>query len=200
MGIPLDWNRRLPPHPSDEILEEYALGRLPEERVVIVEEHLLICESCRDAIAETDRFVAALKSATRHKAPWWSAVPSHARSLAPILVLFLLALAVVWKRPPETAAPFVVNLSSLRGSSPPAPTPAGQPLRLTIDQPDLTPTNEYSVDVVDASGSSVWKGVVSDVDGKLVTTLPRPLVRGVYWVRLYGSNSELLREFGLSAK
>jgi hypothetical protein len=64
----------------------------------------------------------------------------------------------------------------------------------------LAPTNEYSVDVVDASGSSVWKGVVSDVDGKLVTTLPRPLVRGVYWVRLYGSNSELLREFGLSAK
>jgi hypothetical protein len=41
---------------------------------------------------------------------------------------------------------------------------------------------------------------VSDIDGKLVATMSKPLGSGVYWVRLYGKDSQLLREFGLSAK
>jgi hypothetical protein len=41
---------------------------------------------------------------------------------------------------------------------------------------------------------------VSEVDGKLAATMSKPLRNGVYWIRLYGADSELLREFGLSAK
>jgi len=54
--------------------------------------------------------------------------------------------------------------------------------------------------VVDAAGSPVWEGAVSEVGGKLTATMSKPLRSGVYWVRLYGTKSELLREFGLSAK
>jgi hypothetical protein len=54
--------------------------------------------------------------------------------------------------------------------------------------------------VVDAAGYPVWNGGVTGRDGKLVATIPKPLASGVYWVRLYGTDSDLLREFGISAK
>lgn len=43
-------------HPSDEAIELYALGRLHEELVVALEEHLLVCEQCQDALEEDDAF------------------------------------------------------------------------------------------------------------------------------------------------
>jgi hypothetical protein len=107
---------------------------------------------------------------------------------------------VVWTHSQEASAPVAVNLSSLRGSNPLAPAPAGQRLRLSFDQPDLERGSDYRVEVADAAGNAVWNGTASDIDGKLVATMSKPLGNGVYWVRLYGKDSKLLREFGLSAK
>jgi hypothetical protein len=200
MGILPDLNRCFPSHPSEEILEEYVLNRLPEARTAQVEEHLLICQSCRDTVAETDSFMSALKVAARQPAPVAGPVLTGWRNSAPIAALVVLALVAVWKYPQETGAPVAVTLSSLRGANLLSPAPAGKPLQLSIDVPDLLSGKEYCVEVVDAAGGPVWKGVVSGVDGKLVATMSKPLGYGAYWVRLYGTNSELLREFGLSAE
>lgn len=203
MGILLDPTNL--PHPNEDILEEYLLHRLPEPLVAQVEEHLLICPLCQDAITDTDQFVAALKAAASQPAPatvrpgWLDA----RTNLAPVLALVILALVVVWNYPnyPQDAStPVAVSLSSLRGTNPLSPAPAGKLLQLCIDVPDLLSGREYGVEVVDTAGGPVWKGAVSGVDGKLVATMSKPLVSGVYWVRLYGTNSELLREFGLAAK
>ena len=202
MGIPLDPNRRFLTHPSDEILEDYALCRLPEALAAPIEEHLLICPSCQNAIAETDQFVAALRSARSQPAAGWSVLPSLANkpALGPLAILIILAIVMVWKRPQETSTPVAVRLASLRGANRLSAAPAGKPLRLSIDLPDLVPTGEYRVEVVDAAGSPVWTGAVSDIGGKLIATMSKPIGNGVYWVRLYGKNAELLREFGLSAQ
>jgi hypothetical protein len=210
MGIVLDPTKCFLPHPNEEILEDYALRRLPEALTAPVEEHLLVCHTCQDAVAASDEFVAALKCAASRPAPqstsqpggWWSVLPSLASrvSLATIVALALLALVVVWNRPQEPSTPVAVSLTSLRGLSPLAPAPAGKRLQLSLDLPDLASAGEYRVEVVDAAGSPVWKGALSNLNGKLVATMSRPLGRGVYWVRLYGADSELLREFGLSAK
>jgi hypothetical protein len=61
MGIVLDPSKVFSLHPNEEILEEYVLHRLPEILTAQVEEHLLHCHRCQDAVAETDEFVAALK-------------------------------------------------------------------------------------------------------------------------------------------
>ncbi len=205
MGIVLDPTKFSLPHPNEDLLEEYVLHRLPEPLAAQVEEHLLICPLCQDAITETDQFLAALKVAASQPAPamvrpgWLDA----RTSLAPILALVVLALAVVWNYPsyPQDAStPVAVSLSSLRGTNPLSPAPAGKPLLLSIDLPDLVSGSKYSVEVVDAAGGPVWKGSVSEIDGHLVATMSKPLVSGLYWVRLYGADSELLREFGLSAK
>jgi len=206
MGISLDPNRRFPAHPSDEILEEYVFHRLPVGLEIQVEEHLLLCHSCQDAVAQTEEFVATLKVATNEPAPQPPSQVGVLRSLAsrttlaPAVALVILALVMVLQHPQELSTPVAVRLSSLRGTNPLAPAPAGKPLRLSIDLPDVVSAGEYRAKVVDAAGSLVWEGAVSEVDGKLIAAMSTPLRNGVYWVRLYGADSELLREFGLSAK
>ena len=43
-------------HPSEEDIELYALGRLAEDLVPSIEEHLLICTQCQDALQLEDAF------------------------------------------------------------------------------------------------------------------------------------------------
>ena len=49
---------------SEELLDEYVRRTLPSEDVIaFVEEHLLVCERCRQVVRETDDLVSALRNA-----------------------------------------------------------------------------------------------------------------------------------------
>jgi hypothetical protein len=51
-------------HIDEDVLELYALGRIQdEERLAPIEEHLLVCESCRARMGETDQYLAVMESA-----------------------------------------------------------------------------------------------------------------------------------------
>ena len=51
-------------HPSEELLDEYVrLTLASEDAIEFVEEHLLMCERCREAVSETDDLVNALRYA-----------------------------------------------------------------------------------------------------------------------------------------
>ena len=50
-------------HINADSLEIYALGRLAESDGVPVEEHLLVCEQCRERLAGWDEYVGAMRSA-----------------------------------------------------------------------------------------------------------------------------------------
>jgi anti-sigma factor ChrR (cupin superfamily) len=52
-------------HVDDEILDLYAVGRLPEDLLEEVETHLLICERCRKQVEESDRIHKMLKTQAR---------------------------------------------------------------------------------------------------------------------------------------
>jgi anti-sigma factor RsiW len=45
-------------HVSSEWIEKYVSGELADPDLIAGEEHLLICESCRDGVAEMDVFIA----------------------------------------------------------------------------------------------------------------------------------------------
>jgi hypothetical protein len=202
MGIvlhPMTWSLS---HPAEDILEAYVLRRLPDALAAPLEEHLLICHRCQDAVAALDQFVASMRYAVQPPVPpVASPVLSGFRSMAPIAALVLSALVVVWKYPQQApVSPVTVTLSSLRAANPLSPAPAGKPLNLSIEAPDLVSGKYYRIEVVDAAGNLAWKGPVTESAGKLIATISIPLGNGVYWVRLYGTNSELLREFGLSAQ
>ena len=148
MGILLDPNRCLPPHPSDEILEDYALSRLPEASRRPrrrTPSDLPPLPGCGSGNGRVRGRLEGARLANRLSR--WSVLPKLSRlstgsmSLAPALILSLVALLAVWNHPAqEPSAPVAVNLSSMRGLSPLAPAPAGKPLRLSIDLPDLVST------------------------------------------------------------
>jgi hypothetical protein len=213
MGIVLDPSKCSLSHPNEEILEDYALHRLSEELTAQLEEHLLICRICQDALAETDEFVAAIRIGVGHPVPdviqteprWQdkfrSLFPLVAKmSLVPVVVVTVLGFLAIRQPSAENATPVAVNLTSFRGVSVLAPAPSGKPLQLNIQSPDLMPGTDYRVELVDATGGPIWKGTSTDSDGKLVVMMTKPLIGGVYWVRVYGAGSELLREFGLAAQ
>ena len=52
-------------HLTEDKLEQYAMGRLPELAVRDFECHLLVCYGCQDRMAEMDAFVAGGREACR---------------------------------------------------------------------------------------------------------------------------------------
>jgi anti-sigma factor ChrR (cupin superfamily) len=49
-------------HPSEELLDEYVRRTLSsQDAIAFVEEHLLLCERCREVVSETDNLVNALR-------------------------------------------------------------------------------------------------------------------------------------------
>ena len=55
-------------HPTEEILERYLFGLLPDRDVEPVEEHLLVCHTCLDSAEQLLAFVQSLRS-TLKEAP-----------------------------------------------------------------------------------------------------------------------------------
>ena len=49
-------------HPTEEILERYLFGLLPDRDVEPVEEHLLVCHTCLDSAEQLLAFVQSLRS------------------------------------------------------------------------------------------------------------------------------------------
>jgi hypothetical protein len=52
-------------HAGEADLESYSMRALSREASARVEEHLLICETCRGRLVEADQYVAAMKDAAR---------------------------------------------------------------------------------------------------------------------------------------
>ena len=49
-------------HFSEDLLEAYALNRMQEPEVVLLEEHLLICAATRSCLSEIDGCIPAMKA------------------------------------------------------------------------------------------------------------------------------------------
>ena len=52
-------------HPSDDIIELSALGRLAEALVPSFEEHVLLCAECQDALQMEDAFSQSMTRSLR---------------------------------------------------------------------------------------------------------------------------------------
>lgn len=48
-------------HIEPDVLELYVLGRLSEKEAAQIEEHLLVCEDCRDRLSEEDEVIEIIK-------------------------------------------------------------------------------------------------------------------------------------------
>lgn len=200
-------------HPSEDLLEEYAFRRLREEEMAPLEEHLLFCSGCQEALAEIDGYKLLMRtetarlvsSAVGERQGWfwrsirpmagWRTVAWSATAAAACFF------AALYLSSQKAAAPVAIALASFRGAqdmNQALHAPARRPLRLQIDLSDLPGTTSYRVEVVTASGSRAWSGPPQLRDGKWEAAVSPGLGKGLFWVRLYTANSpELLSEYPL---
>jgi hypothetical protein len=194
-------------HPSEDVLENYALGHLNEEPTRSMEEHLLVCTKCQNALADVDAFIAGVKEACLDAA---AAAPYHPGRLrffsqhrllwAVAVASALLVIAVPISRRHLTTrgdADVALRVSRGAGVADIARAPSGRVLRLHIDLSELPRLDSYSIEIVNAEGARVWYGLATPSAAGLVVAVTNPPARGSYWVRLYGAPSDLLREYGL---
>ena len=188
-------------HPSEDVLELYALRRLAEEDEAPLEEHLLICGKCRDRLEEMDEYVAAMREALEHgPAAQPVARPKRMPRLAWAGVLVaagILALAVpLWR---TNEPPREVVLRSWRGAADAgdAKAPAAAPLAVRLAGEGLPERPRYRVEVVDDRGQSIHEEILEAA--RLTLSLNSGLDAGHYWVRVFDpSDSGLpLREYSL---
>ena len=189
-------------HMDEEEFERYSMGGMPEGAIAPFEEHLLICESCQQRLAQTDVYVAAMRNASvrlraetvKQRLPWLR-FPRLVPALAGLAVAIVAA--GLWLGRPDVgeAHAFAVDLAATRGSAIEATAPAGRWLLLRLDLSNLPASPAYRMEMVDRSGNRVWQATVpargSKADFKVPGTQP-----GVYFVRLYRPPGELLREYG----
>lgn len=187
-------------HPSEGTLELYALGRLGDCQLEQVEEHLLVCDFCQGAVAEEEQFAGVMRAAlaetrVEQVVPWWRRI--QWLPAAPLMgtVLAAMLLVGVLLQPASDLAPTSVVLRSQRGGPADiaAPGPADAPLDLRIQSSYLTPDAAYRLSIVDENGRRSWSG---SFEGE-VAHVRSGLAAGLYWVRLYGRENQLLQEYGL---
>ena len=190
-------------HLEDGEIENYCMGAVSEEDSARYDEHLLICESCRNRVTASDEYVSAMQGAalqSRRQSRRAEIRRTFFPRLIPIFsaaaLLGLIALAAVrpWVR---SAGPAVaINLEATRGAGIEARAPAERELLLNLQLAGLPTQSSYRVEAVDRLGKVVWQGVVASQDAKAVASVPRKPA-GTYFVRVYGASGELLREYGL---
>ena len=69
-------------HLDVDVVERYVFGELAETELAPAEEHLLVCETCRQAVSEMDIFAPLLRSARSGA----SAAYRHATADGPVIL------------------------------------------------------------------------------------------------------------------
>jgi hypothetical protein len=189
-------------HIEESTLERYSMGSLAEGDAAEVELHLLLCETCQNRVSEADAYIRAMKRAVPElpaatERRWWSF-----RLLVPAFAVcaLLIAFAVVRFAPSDAKrSPATIALFAMRGTGTQAHGPTRRPLLLQPDLNGLPAASTYRVDMVNASGSLAWQGVLS-AQGQLPGIIVPPQSRGVYFVRVSLPSGELLREYALELR
>jgi hypothetical protein len=198
-------------HAVDEVLESYAMGTLPEPSLAELEEHLLVCDHCRERLVDAEAYVTAMRSAAggldqrdESRKVFWSRASGRwsFRKLGWAMAIVSLVLAGAALRllltPSQIRPPVAIVLETSRGSQLQR-VPAGSPLDVTLDMRGLPAFPNYEMQMVDAGGVILDTSAVGP-QGKFAKRISKRLRRGTYFIRLYSPSSELLREYGLQVE
>ncbi len=197
-------------HFREEALEDYALGKLPEELVPSFEEHIISCEPCQMRLQEVEQFMQiALIAASEIRAEshavtqphrkfsWLWAVPKPVWAAA---FAALVAAVLVPSLPRSGGTTSELTLLTQRGVEPSVP--SGTHVILKLNAADLHPTGGLTLEVVNAAGAEIWRSPVTPSgSGDIRIKVAEPLRSGRYWVRLNDTaGPSLLREFAITVK
>jgi len=185
-------------HGTDEQLEAYVLGRLSDSEEEILEEHFLVCATCRTAVDQQMVFTSGMREALAEAGPqrdwlaWLRPVFAPRFAMAGALAAVVVAAGLYFVAGDHThyASVAALQLTAIRGTTTPSVEPARE-MDLTLNSFPTT-GGPFKVEVVDANGGNIWTGT---------TTSPSVAIHekfhpGSYFVRLYSSSGDLLHEYG----
>jgi len=202
-------------HASDELLEQYAMCKLPEPDTADLEEHLLICSECRDRLEETETFLLAFRQAAQDPVPVRHSFVNrifanlslpHVPKLAWVPVAAVVALLAIWiptQKQSGTGMKSVELMAYRSGEgSGPVSIRSGEPVELRADLTGVPAAETYRVEIAGRDGDVVYQSEAKPDANKLVVAIKDGLEAGRYWVRIYqpDQTESPLREFGIRAE
>jgi hypothetical protein len=200
-------------HVEEQRLEAYAMNALAEDKVAIVEEHLLFCTTCQDRLEAVERYSQAMRCAAKRireeevmapespgamewvRARLHFAVPIWTGALAMAGLIFMVGLQL-GERP---GPPVDVELQAVRGAST-VTALAGHALHLLLDSRGVQDLQVWPIEIVDEDGSRVWNGTGTSRPGasmSIEATADKAFKPGTYFVRLLKDGEGPVREYQL---
>jgi hypothetical protein len=197
-------------HGSEEQLELYVRGKLPQAQVVELEGHLLICSECLDRVEEAAQWTRAVQEALRDEpkaepAVGWgflqwpkSGFKSGLGMAAAGFAVLVLLVAGYWSvSRGRVVSVATLELAAVRGEMI-SVDPAGE-LDLIL-QDATVGAGPYRVRVVDAVGKSEWDATATTTGGSTEVRITKPLAAGTHFVRLYRPDGSMLHEYGFRVR
>jgi hypothetical protein len=190
-------------HGTDDQIERYVIGKLAEAETARLEEHLLICESCRDRAEEAENFAVSMREALKQEAlagksmadrvGWmsWPRRPVFQMALA--FVLICAALAIFYGRGSGLPPVATLQLTATRGEMP-SVKPARQLDLLLAGAP--ADGGPFRMELVNAQGHTLWGGLADSEGDAVLVKIPVRLQGGDYFARLYSESGPMVREYG----
>jgi hypothetical protein len=180
-------------HGTDDQLEQYALGRLPDLDLPLLEQHLMTCAACRERLNGIEDFAIGMQDALSAKPvpqpDWFAWLRRPALSMGLTFAALIVVVGIFSNGAPKVAQNASLQLTAMRGEMPLA-APAREFDVTLVDGP--REGGPFRVEVVNANGARVWSGLASGRQFKL----QQRLGSGDYFVRLYAASGDLLREYG----
>jgi anti-sigma factor RsiW len=193
-------------HSSQEQLELYALGRLPESENTNLEEHLIVCAACRERLDGIGDFALAMRVAGAQViSPGWPQPGDRlhawfrrpAVSMALAFALLLIVLGIFSTGRTKLAPVASLQLTAMRGAMPETIPARSYNLRLADAPRDGGP---FRVEVLNPAGGKMWSGPAASGPSGVAVTVTQHLVQGDYFVRLISPDGTTLREYGFRVR
>jgi len=189
---------------TEDQIELYSLGRLASSAIPPLEEHLMICEACRQNLEEIHDVSVAMREALSEperersaQSGWmgWFKRPAFGMGLA--FAGLVLVIGLFSTNRTAYAPTASLQLTAIRGEMP-AIVPTRQ-LDLTLaDGP--REGGPFRISVVTAIGASVWSGLAESSPAGVKVTVQQRLPPGDYFVRLYSADGSMLHEYGFRVR
>jgi anti-sigma factor RsiW len=194
-------------HVSEDQLESYALGRLPDSDVSLLEEHLILCAACRENLDRIGDAALGLREALNaYPAPelaaarsrdWFSWVRRPVFPMAIAFAAILGVIAVLSINKPALAPVASIQLMATRGEM--ATAAPAREFDLTLaDGPRQG--GPFRVEVVNVVGAKMWSGFAVGAPAGVQAKVEQRLPAGDYFVRLYSPAGTLMREYGFHVR
>ncbi len=201
-------------HLSDDQLELYALDRLAETDEDRIEDHLLLCDPCRNRLDDIGLLAFRVREALRQNPPYldreeprfpwslfvWRSWMMPSLALAGTAAVLLTMLVLRHDNRNRDLAPLAtVTLTAMRGNGGETGSVAKPSREYDLVLADAG-TAATLVRVFNAGGTEIWKGAPAPAATGKVAKVVADLPEGLYIARLEDSAGGTLHEYAFQVR